>query len=54
MTSHLNKKNLPKIVDISKKKKTSRFAIAEGIIQFSKKLLKKLNYYKVKKEKLKI
>ena len=36
MIVHLNKKNKPKIVDISKKKITTRIAIAESTIQFSK------------------
>ena len=40
MISHLNKKNKPTIVDISTKKQTKRIAIAQGIIQFSKKTFK--------------
>ena len=49
MISHLNKKNLPNIVDISKKKITERIAIAEGIIQFSKSTFKKIESLKTKK-----
>ena len=49
MISHLNKKNLPNIVDISKKKITKRIAIAEGIIQFSKSTFKKIESLKTKK-----
>ena len=36
MISHLNKKNKPKIVDISMKKISKREAIAQGIVKFSK------------------
>ena len=36
MISHLNKKNKPKIVDVSIKKISRRIAIAEGIVKFSK------------------
>ena len=49
MISHLNKKNKPKIVDISKKKVTTRIAIAEGTIQFSKLTFKKIESLKTKK-----
>tara|TARA_Y100001960_G_scaffold136747_1_gene145102 strand:+ start:521 stop:988 length:468 start_codon:yes stop_codon:yes gene_type:complete len=53
MISHLNKKNKPKIVDISSKKITSRKAIAEGIIEFSKSTFKKINSFKTKKGEIK-
>ncbi len=53
MISHLNKKNLPNIVDISKKKITNRIAIAEGIIQFSKSTFKKIESLKTKKGEIK-
>ena len=49
MISHLNKKNKPKIVDISKKKVTTRNAIAEGTIQFSKSTFKKIKSLNTKK-----
>ena len=49
MISHLNKKNQPKIVDIMKKKKTKRIAIAEGHVVFSKKIFKKLESMQTKK-----
>ena len=38
MISHLNKKNKPKIVDVSIKKISRRIAIAEGIVKFSNEL----------------
>ena len=53
MISHLNKKNKPTIVDISKKKITSRVAIAQGIIQFSKPAFKKIETLKTKKGEIK-
>ena len=49
MISHLNKKNKPKIVDIIKKTKTKRIAIAEGHVVFSKKIFKKLESMQTKK-----
>ena len=49
MTTHLNKKTKPTIVDISKKKQTLRIAIAQGIIQFSKKTFQKIKSLKTKK-----
>tara|TARA_Y100000590_G_C15367496_1_gene881261 strand:- start:187 stop:651 length:465 start_codon:yes stop_codon:yes gene_type:complete len=49
MISHLNKKNSPKIVDISNKKKSKRLAIAEGIINFSESTFKKIKSLKTKK-----
>ena len=49
MIAHLNKKNKPKIVDISKKKQTTRIAKAQGIIQFSKKTFKEIESFKTKK-----
>ena len=49
MITHLNKKNKPKIVDISKKKQTIRVAEAQGIVQFSKKTFKEISSFKSKK-----
>ena len=49
MISHLNKKNKPTIVDISKKNQTKRTAIAQGIIKFSKQTFKKIQSLKTKK-----
>ena len=49
MITHLNKKNKPKIVDISKKKQTIRLAEAQGIVQFSKKTFKEISSFKSKK-----
>tara|TARA_B100001123_G_C15017161_1_gene910003 strand:- start:295 stop:759 length:465 start_codon:yes stop_codon:yes gene_type:complete len=49
MTSHLNKKNKPKIIDISMKKISKRIAVAEGIIEFSKSTFKKIESLKNKK-----
>ena len=42
MISHLNKKNIPKMVDVSKKRITKRLAIAEGIVKFPKSTFKKI------------
>tara|TARA_Y100000590_G_scaffold457982_2_gene611730 strand:- start:1993 stop:2460 length:468 start_codon:yes stop_codon:yes gene_type:complete len=53
MISHINKKNKPKIVDISKKKITNREAIAVGIVKFSKIVFKKIDSYKNKKGEIK-
>ena len=53
MTTHLNKKNKPTIVDISTKKQTKRIAIAQGIIQFSKKTFKEIESLKTKKGEIK-
>ena len=53
MISHLNKKNKPKIVDISTKKITNRMAIAQGIIKFSKPSFKKIESLKTKKGEIK-
>ena len=53
MTTHLNKKNNPTIVDISKKNKTTRTAKAQGIIQFSKKTFKLIKSFKSKKGEIK-
>ena len=47
--THLNKKNSPKIVDISKKKNTKRFATAQGIIKFNKSAFNQINKFKTKK-----
>ena len=49
MISHLNKKNKPTIVDISKKTQTKRTAKAQGIIKFSKQTFKKIQSLKTKK-----
>ena len=49
MITHLNNKNKPNIVDISNKKQTKRIAIAQGIIQFSKKTFKEIESLKTKK-----
>ena len=49
MISHLNIKNNPKMIDISNKKNTSRIAIAQGLVQFSKKTFKKIESLKTKK-----
>ena len=49
MINHINKKNKPFIVDISKKKETHRSAKAQGIIKFSKKTFNKINSLKTKK-----
>ena len=53
MISHLNKKNKPTIVDISSKKITSRMAIAQGIVEFSKLTYKKIESLKTKKGEIK-
>ena len=49
MISHLNKKNKPQIIDISKKEITKRTATAQGSIIFSKKTFKKLEKMQTKK-----
>ena len=49
MITHLNKKNNPKIVDISKKKISNRIAIAQGIIKFSDKTFAKIENMETKK-----
>ena len=43
MTTHLNKKNNPTMVDISKKNNTKRLAVAQGTIQFSKNTFNKVS-----------
>ena len=53
MISHLNKKNKPTIVDISSKKITTRIAIAQGIVEFSKSTYKKIELLKTKKGEIK-
>ena len=53
MITHLNKKNKPKIVDITKKIETVRTAKAQGIIQFSKATFKKIKSFKSKKGEIK-
>ena len=47
--THLNKKNSPTVVDISKKKNTKRFATAQGIIKFNKSAFNQINKFKTKK-----
>ena len=49
MITHLNKKNKPKIVDITNKKITKRNAIAQGKIKFTKKIFAKIEKMKTKK-----
>ena len=49
MTTHLNKKNKPTIVNIIEKKNTIRYALAEGKVKFSEKVFKKLIDLKTKK-----
>ena len=47
--SHLASNNSPKMVDVSKKNKTKRIAIAEGVIKFDKNKFKKIIKFKNKK-----
>ena len=49
MITHLNKKNNPTMVDISKKNNTKRLAVAQGTIQFSKNTFKEIESLKTKK-----
>ena len=49
MITHLNNKNKPKIVDVSKKIITQRSATAQGIIKFSEKTFKKIEKMNTKK-----
>ena len=42
MKFHLNKKNKPTMINVSNKKITSRYAIAQGIIKFNKKTFLKI------------
>ena len=49
MITHLNNKNKPQIIDVSKKKITQRLAVAQGIIKFSKKTFKKIEKMSTKK-----
>ena len=49
MTTHLNKKNKPQMIDVNKKKKTSRTALAEGEVKFSKITFNKIEKMKTKK-----
>ena len=53
MISHFNNKNKPKIVDISRKKMTTRIATAEGTILFSKSTFNKIQSLKTKKGEIK-
>jgi len=52
MTTHLNKKNKPQMVDVNKKKKTSRTALAEGEVKFTKITFNKIEKMKTKKGKI--
>jgi len=49
MITHIDKKNKPTIVDISKKKSSTRIAKAQGILQFSKKTFNEIKSFKSKK-----
>lgn len=49
MITHLNNKNKPQIVDVSKKKITQRSATAQGIIIFSEKTFNKIENMSTKK-----
>lgn len=49
MTSHLNNKNKPTILNINEKKITERTAIAEGRIKFSKDVFDKIQNFRTKK-----
>lgn len=53
MTTHINNKNNPVIVDISNKKQTLRTAKAQGIIKFSNKAFKKIEHFKSNKGEIK-
>ena len=52
MTTHLNKKNKPQMIDVNKKKKTSRTALAEGEVKFNKITFNKIEKMKTKKGKI--
>jgi len=49
MISHLNKKDKPRIVDVSKKIISERFATAQGVVKFSEKTFKKIEKMQTKK-----
>ena len=49
MITHLNKKNNPQIIDISKKRISKRTATAQGVVIFSKKTFKKIEKMQTKK-----
>ena len=49
MITHLNNKNKPQIVDVSKKKISQRSATAQGIIIFSKDIFHKIQNMSTKK-----
>ena len=49
MITHLNNKNKPQVIDVSKKKITQRLAVAQGIIKFSEKIFKKIEKMSTKK-----
>ena len=53
MINHLNKKNKPTNVDITYKKNTNRKAIAQGIVQFSKRTFTKIESLKTAKGEIK-
>ena len=49
MITHLNKKNKPKIVNIKDKKSSTRTAVAQGTVSFSKAVFKKIEKMQTKK-----
>ena len=49
MITHLNNKNKPQVIDVSKKKITQRLAVAQGIVKFSEKIFKKIEKMSTKK-----
>ena len=49
MITHLNNKNKPQIIDVSKKKITKRLAVAQGIIKFPEKIFKRIEKMNTKK-----
>ena len=49
MITHLNNKNKPKIVNINKKKSSTRTAVAQGTVCFSKIVFKKIEKMHTKK-----
>ena len=49
MITHLNNKNKPQIVDVSKKITTQRSATAQGIVKFSEKTFNKIEKMNTKK-----
>ena len=49
MINHINKKNRPLVLDITKKECTERIARAEGLMSFKPKIFKKIQKMKTKK-----